>query len=129
MTKVLLIDPPFPERPWDINWLTQFPPKGLLYIAAYLRQAAVDVHVLDGYRLRLRFEDGVDGVVDIARLITFSGVFAPLREHDYFAQVRVNPDIGTICWPNDADLDPDVLYSVVSGQPIPTFADSTLVHA
>ena len=45
--KVLLIDPPFPERPWDINWLTQFPPKGLLYIASYLRQASFGVDILD----------------------------------------------------------------------------------
>ena len=83
----------------------------------------VDVHVLDGYRLRLRFEDGVEGVVDVARLVKFTGVFAPLQERDYFAQVRVNPDTGTICWPNDADLDPDVLYALVSGKPIPTFAE------
>jgi anaerobic magnesium-protoporphyrin IX monomethyl ester cyclase len=47
MTKVLLIDPPFPERPWDINWLTQFPPKGLMYIAAYLRNAGIKVSVFD----------------------------------------------------------------------------------
>jgi len=47
MLEVLLIDPPFPERPWDIKWLTQFPPKGLMYIAAYLRNAGVDVNVLD----------------------------------------------------------------------------------
>ena len=47
MPKVLLIDPPFPERPWDINWLTQFPPKGLMYIAAYLRNAGIDVAVLE----------------------------------------------------------------------------------
>ena len=47
MVKVLLIDPPFPERPWDINWLTQFPPKGLMYIAAYLRNAGIEVSVLD----------------------------------------------------------------------------------
>jgi len=44
---VLLLDPPFPERPWDINWLTQFPPKGLMYIASYLRDAGVGVEVLD----------------------------------------------------------------------------------
>lgn len=43
----MLIDPPFPERPWDINWLTQFPPKGLMYIAAYLRNAGIDVSILD----------------------------------------------------------------------------------
>lgn len=47
MKKVLLIDPPFPERPWDINWLTQFPPKGLMYIAAYLRQVGIPVAVYD----------------------------------------------------------------------------------
>jgi hypothetical protein len=92
-------------------------------------KGVVDVHVLDGYHLRLRFEDGVEGVVDIASLIEFSGVFAPLRERDYFAQVCVNPDTGTICWPNDADLDPEVLYSIISGQPIPTFADKALVVA
>lgn len=47
MQKVLLIDPSFPERPWDINWLTQFPPKGLMYIAAYLRNAGIKTGVLD----------------------------------------------------------------------------------
>jgi len=47
MLRVLLIDPPFPERPWDINWLTQFPPKGLTYIAAYLRNAGFEVSILD----------------------------------------------------------------------------------
>ena len=45
--EILLVDPPFPERPWDINWLTQFPPKGLMYIASYIREAGIDVRVLD----------------------------------------------------------------------------------
>jgi len=52
MAKVLLIDPPFPERPWDINWLTQFPPKGLMYIAAYLRNAGIDVKVVDAKQMQ-----------------------------------------------------------------------------
>ena len=78
----------------------------------------VQVRVLDGYELHLRFEDGVEGRVDVAGLVAFTGVFAPLRERGYFLKVRVNPDLGTICWPNGADLDPDVLYAVVSGEPI-----------
>ena len=77
----------------------------------------VDVRVMDGYQLHLRFEDGVAGTVDVAGLVTFTGVFAPLRAQDYFRQVRVNAELGTICWPNGADLDPDVLYSLVSGEP------------
>jgi hypothetical protein len=78
----------------------------------------VQVRVLDGYDLHLRFEDGVEGRVDVAGLVAFTGVFAPLRERGYFLKVRVNPDLGTICWPNGADLDPDVLYSAISGEPI-----------
>jgi len=78
----------------------------------------VQVKVGDGCELHLRFEDGVEGRVDVAGLVAFTGVFAPLRERGYFQKVRVNPDLGTICWPNGADLDPDVLYAAISGEPI-----------
>ena len=78
----------------------------------------VKVEYLDDYRLHLRFEDGVEGVIDVSDLVKFTGVFAPLEDKAYFAQVHVNPDIGTICWPNDADLDPDVLYAAITGEPI-----------
>jgi hypothetical protein len=80
-----------------------------------------EVETLDEHRLHLHFEDGVEGVVDLAEIVQFSGVFAPLKEHAYFVQVRVNSEIGTICWPNGADIDPDVLYALVTGEPIPSF--------
>ena len=70
------------------------------------------------YRLHLRFEDGVEGVVDFAPHLSFRGVFEPLRDLEYFAQVRVDADLGTVVWPNGADLDPDVLYGRVTGTPI-----------
>jgi hypothetical protein len=74
--------------------------------------------VLDDYRLHLRFEDGVEGVVDLAPHLSFQGVFEPLRGRAYFAQVRVDPDLDTVAWPNGADLDPDVLYGRITGTPI-----------
>ena len=77
------------------------------------------VRPLDGYCLHIQFEDGVEGVVDLSKTISFTGVFAPLKDRAYFTQVYVNPDIGTICWPNDADIDPDVLYALVTGESIP----------
>jgi len=79
----------------------------------------VAVRPLGDYRLHLRFEDGAEGVVDIARQVPFTGVFAPLGAPDYFLRVRVDPDLGTICWPNGADLDPDVLYAAVTGSAVP----------
>ena len=81
---------------------------------------------LDGYQLRLKFEDEVEGIVDIAELIKFTGVFEPLRDRAYFAQVTVNPDLGTICWDNGADLDPDVLYSLVTNQSLPDYAQAVI---
>ncbi len=71
-----------------------------------------------GYRLWLQFQDGVEGEVDFEPLLDFRGVFAPLRDPAYFARVRVNPELGTICWPNGADWDPLVLYSLVTGRSI-----------
>jgi hypothetical protein len=84
----------------------------------------VEVRPLDGHRLYIRFEDGVEGVVDLTEIVQFSGVFAPLAERGFFDQVYVNRDIGTVCWPNHADLDPDVLYALLTGQPIPSFNES-----
>lgn len=78
----------------------------------------IDVKHVNGYKLRIKFEDGIEGVIDVATLIEFRGVFAPLVDPNYFSQVAVNSEIGTICWPNDADLDPDVLYSKVTGEPL-----------
>jgi Protein of unknown function (DUF2442) len=47
----------------------------------------------------------------------FRGVFEPLRDATCFAQVRVDPQLGTMVWPNGADLDPDVLYGRLTGTP------------
>jgi hypothetical protein len=65
---------------------------------------------LDGYRLRIRYEDGVEGIVDLATLIAFHGVFARSKDPAWFSQVKVDPELGTVAWPNGADLDPNVLY-------------------
>ena len=76
------------------------------------------VEPLDNHRLYLRFADGAEGIVTLTRLIPLTGVFAALCQPDYFAQVRVDPERGTICWPNGADIDPAVLYSQITGEPM-----------
>jgi hypothetical protein len=42
------------------------------------------VECLTDYQLHLRFEDGVEGVIDVAKLVTFTGVFAPLKDKRMF---------------------------------------------
>ena len=77
-----------------------------------------EVKVLEPYRLRLKFDDGTEGDVDIAAHVSFVGVFAPLRDPAMFRQVRVEPEYGTIVWPNGADLDPFVLHEWAQGRTI-----------
>ena len=61
-------------------------------------------------RLRLRFDDGAQGEVDLRRLVPFEGVFEPLRDPDFFQRATVDSELGTVVWPNGADLAPEVLY-------------------
>ena len=86
------------------------------------------VEPLEGYRLRLTFDDGVEGIVDVAELTRFKGVFASLRDPARFTEVCVHSELGTVYWPNGADLDPDVLYSHATGSPIDIHTPSSLAH-
>lgn len=78
----------------------------------------VEARPLVQHRLFLRFEDGVEGEIDIAKIVRFTGILAPLADPTYFAQVATDPETGTITWPNGADLDPDVLYAEITGTPV-----------
>jgi hypothetical protein len=78
----------------------------------------VEVQPLGDYRVHLRFEDGVEGDLDLADVIDFQGIFEPLRDKMEFAKVHVHEELGTVVWPNGADLDPDVLYSRLTGNSI-----------
>jgi hypothetical protein len=79
------------------------------------------VHVTEvqcpgGYRLRLRFDDGASGEIDFSGE-SWGGVFAPLVDPDYFAQVELDEELGTIVWPNGADIAPETLHRLVIEQP------------
>lgn len=70
-----------------------------------------EVEYLSDYNLLVTFEDGSRKVVDLAPHLD-GEVFQPLKDLDYFKTVRVNTDIDTIAWDNDADFSPDFLYEI-----------------
>ena len=73
----------------------------------------VEVEWLGGHRLRIGFEDGASGDVDFSQE-AWGGVFAPLADPEYFGQVRLDDELGTIVWPNGADIAPETLHQLVS---------------
>ena len=76
----------------------------------------VKVNVLNPKVLELFFEDGTMGVINIEEIVgEFNNIFEPLLDPVYFSMVKVDPILGTIVWPNGADICPDVLYAKVNG--------------
>ena len=84
----------------------------------------IAVEYLGKFRLRITFEDGFSGTLDLQPYLPTTGVFAPLADPAFFSQVRINPDLGTICWETGADIDPAVLYAWISGKEIPSLTDT-----
>jgi uncharacterized protein DUF2442 len=68
------------------------------------------VEVIGDHRLRLGFEDGLEGDVDFSGR-EWRGVFAPLRDPTFFGRVVLDRELGTIVWPNGADIAPETLYN------------------
>jgi hypothetical protein len=79
-----------------------------------------EVEVVGSHRLRLSFDDGAEGQVDLSSW-RWRGVFEPLADPDYFRQVTLDKELGTIVWPNGADIAPETLHAWVARglKPIP----------
>lgn len=69
-----------------------------------------DVEYVNGYRLRLRFNSGEEGIVDLQPEL-YGEVFEPLLDKQLFRQVFLTSR--TVEWPNGADFAPEYLLSLV----------------
>jgi hypothetical protein len=75
-------------------------------------------HVRD-YRLEICFSDGTIKELDFARrVVGRGGAFVPLADVEFFKQVTVDHEAGTLVWPNGVDFCPDVLYAEATGKSI-----------
>jgi hypothetical protein len=87
------------------------------------RTTITQVEPLAEHWLRLTFGDGAVHEVDLAGLLQAGGVLASIRDdRDVFEAVTVDREFGTIVWPGDIDLDPDVLrgdQQPASGRALP----------
>ena len=77
------------------------------------RVRPVDVRALEPYRIWLRYEDGVEGEVDLSHLAG-NGVFAAWEDRSFFSEARLGPGT-SIVWGEDLDLCGDALYMEITG--------------
>ena len=64
---------------------------------------------LDGYRVKLLFNNGETRIVDLSQSLNGS-VFAPLKDLDFFKRFTIK--FNTIEWENGADFAPEYLYEI-----------------
>jgi hypothetical protein len=70
-----------------------------------------DIGGVTPYELRVEFSDGVVKQVDLKDEL-HGEVFKPLKDPEFFRRVFVNPETGTIEWPNGADFAPEFLFEI-----------------
>jgi len=68
------------------------------------------VEIVAPYTLRITFEDGAERTINFESVLQ-GYYFEPLRDLKLFDQVRVDPEVQTLVWPNGADFDPATLYN------------------
>jgi hypothetical protein len=78
-----------------------------------------EVKYIKDYIVGLTFSNGVQSELDLKDKVSGrGGVLAELGNIEFFRQVTVDPEAGTLVWPNGVDFCPDVLYSQATGTPI-----------
>ena len=70
----------------------------------------IEAKIIKDYTVEVVFNDFRKRVIDL-RSFLGKGIFAELLHPEKFRQMRVDAELGTICWPNGADIAPDRLYS------------------
>ena len=69
----------------------------------------VDFAVVGPYALQIRFDDGTERTICFEPILE-GEMFGPLRDLSLFNQVRMDPEVHTLVWPNGADFDPATLH-------------------
>ena len=65
--------------------------------------------VVGPFTLEVSFDDGVIRRIDFSPVLK-GELYRPLQDPRIFEQVRIDPEIHTLIWPNGADFDPATLH-------------------
>jgi hypothetical protein len=65
--------------------------------------------IVKPYTLQVRFDDGVEQEINFEPVLA-GELYRPLRDLQLFNQVKIDPEVHTLVWPNGADFDPASLH-------------------
>ena len=65
--------------------------------------------IVGPHLLHIRFDDNTEQTIDFSRVLA-GELFGDLKDLKLFNQVRIDPEVHTLVWPNGADFDPATLH-------------------
>ncbi len=80
----------------------------------------VRIEALSGFRFRVAYPDGVEGVIDLSADVG-RGVFTPLADEAFFRTVHIG-QFGQIAWSEDIEICPDAAYQEIVHSTVPAHA-------
>lgn len=64
--------------------------------------------IIGPYTLLITFDDRSSQIINFEPIL-YGNIYGPLRNLAFFNQVRLDEEVHTLVWPNDADFDPETL--------------------
>jgi Protein of unknown function (DUF2442) len=88
----------------------------------------ISVKPLDGYRIEVKFDDGVNGIYELSHLAG-KGVFTLWDVDGNFNKVNISEESGAVTWPGDLDIDTLNMYCNIKGISPEHYIQSLKAHA
>jgi hypothetical protein len=82
---------------------------GGITMSIHLIYRVVSFQIIAPYTLRVQFDDQTEQLIDFQPVLA-GELFGPLLDLSLFNQVRIDPEVHTLVWPNGADYDPATLH-------------------
>lgn len=73
---------------------------------------------INDFKIKLVFEDGTAGIVDLEKIIEKGGVFTELKDQKKFKLFFIHKELKVLTWDNESDIAPETLYKLAVGEKV-----------
>ena len=99
------------QQTWDLiaELVLRIPNDGVAPVPP-VSPDVIGCRVLAGHIVELAFDEGTVKAVDLTPFLWGRMFERVVADYEFFRQVHVDPELGTIVWPGDIDTSPEALY-------------------
>lgn len=88
----------------------------------------LEVSALDNYKIRIKFEDGVTGEIDLS-FLKDKGVFKIWSDYQNFKNVYIDKETFAIAWSKEVEIDTNNLYLQLTGKTYDEWRNEKIEYA